>query len=148
MPHSFRFFTPLLAALLIGCAPKATFSVSVTNQTDRPITIGMVKEGKPDEPTWAPPEQLAIESPLDSLPPWGHVVPPGRTMDSPPVTGAFPQGSAAYLRVYAGEHSNAELLATSPSSPDRTDVLLFPGHNDVTVQSDDTGHLRATRARH
>jgi hypothetical protein len=138
---------PLFFALLVGCAPKASFSVSVRNQTDRPITVGMVKEGKTVEPAFAPPEQLAIESPLDSLPPWGHVVPAGRTMDSPAVTGEFPQGSAAYLRVYAGEHSNAELLATSPGSRERTDVLLFPGHNDITVQTDPTGQLRATRAR-
>ena len=148
MPYSFRAFAPLLAALLVGCAPKATFSVSVTNQTDRPITIGMVKEGGPPDPAFASPEQLAIGSPFDPVAPWGHVVPPGRTMDSPAVTGEFAQGSAAYLRVYDGEHTNPELLATGPDSPGRADVMLFPGHNDVTVQTDPTGRLRATRARH
>ena len=148
MSYPVRSFALLLGALLVGCAPKASFSVSVSNQTDRPITVGMVKEGEPEEAAFATPEQMALASPIVADHPWGHVVPPGRTMDSPPVTGEFAQGSAAYLRVYAGEHTNPELLATGPDSPGRADVLLFPGHNDVTVQIDDTGRLRATRARH
>jgi hypothetical protein len=148
MTYPVRSFALLLGALLVGCAPKASFSVSVTNQTDRPITVGMVKEGEPEEAAFATPEQMALASPIVADHPWGHVVPPGRTMDSPAVTGDFPQGSAAYLRVYGGEHSNAELLATGRDSPDRTDVLLFPGHNEVTVRTDDTGRLRATRTRH
>ncbi len=136
----------VLAAMLVGCAPKATFQLAVTNETDRPVTVGVVKEGPPYEAELGAPEEWAIATPLAELPPWGHVVPPGRTIDSPPVTGTFPTGSLAYLRVYGGERTNAELLATSTGSPDRADVLLFPGRNEITVRTGDDGRLRAERA--
>jgi hypothetical protein len=61
------------------------------------------------------------------------------------VTGAFPQGALAYLRVYAGERSNAELLAVGPDSPDRAEVLLYPGHSAIVVRRDETGRYRAER---
>jgi hypothetical protein len=138
-------FIMLAAAALVGCAPKATFDLAITNKTDRPVTVGLVKDGPPYERDLAGPEKWAIESPLESLPPWGHVIPPGRTMDSSPITGAFPQGSLAYLRVYAGERSNAELLAIGENSPDRAEVLLFPGHSQIVVRRDETGRVRAER---
>ena len=140
--------TLIMAAAFVGggCAPKATFDVTIMNKTDRPVTVGLVKDGPPYEREWAGPEKLAIESPLESLPPWGHVIPPGRMMDSSPVTGAFPQGALAYLRVYAGERSNAELLAVGPDSPDRAELLLYPGHSEIIVRRDETGRYRAERA--
>ena len=136
-----------LLFLMIGCAPKASFELTILNKTDRPITVGLVKEGEPYERELAPPERLAIESGLESMPPWGHVIPPGRTLDSPPITGTFPRGSAAYLRVYRGEFSNAQLLAISNPSPDRTEVLLFPGLNQVIVRDDPNKGLIARRVR-
>src|SRR5260221_563056 len=72
----------------------------------------------------APREGLAIEWGVDAVRLWGHVIPPGRTLDSPPITGVFPRGSAAYLRVYRGQHENAELMAISSPSLDRLEVLL------------------------
>jgi hypothetical protein len=139
-------FTALLL-FSIGCAPKATFQLSITNQTDRPITIGIVKDGTPYERDLASPEQWAIESGLDSMPPWGHVIPSGRTLDSPPITGAFPRGSAAYLRVYRGQHENAELMAISYPSPDRLEVLLFPGYTQFVIRYDPGKGLVAQRIR-
>ena len=139
----------LIAAVVVmagGCAPKATFDLTVMNQTDRPVTVGLVKDGPPDEWEWAGPEKQAIESQGAPPPAWGHVIPPGRTMDSPPVTGAFPQGALAYLRVYMGERSNAELLAIGADSPDRAEVLLYPGHSDIVVRRDETGRVHAERA--
>ena len=137
----------MLAAIgLVGCAPKATFDLSIANRTDRPVTVGIVKDGPPYERDLAGPEKWALESPLESLPPWGHVIPPGRTMDSSPITGTFPRGALAYLRVYAGERSNAELLAIGEDSPDRAEVLLFPGRGEIVVRTDETGRLRAERA--
>src|SRR3954468_17493217 len=138
----------LVAAVVFvggGCAPKATFDLTIMNQTDRPVTVGLVKDGPPYEREWAGPEKLALESPLDSLPPWGHVIPPGRVMDSSPMTGVFPQGALAYLRVYAGEGSNAELLAIGADSPDRAEVMLYPGHGEIIVRRDETGRFRAER---
>lgn len=136
----------VLSALFVGCAPKATFDVSIANRTDRPVTVGLVKEGPPFERDWAGPEQLAIQSPLDSLPPWGHVIPPGKTMDSGAITGAFPAGTTAYLRVYRGQYNNATLLAISSPNPDRTDVLLFPGRNLIVIGQDAQG-VHAQRLR-
>ena len=136
----------MAAVALVGCAPKATFDLTIMNQTAGPVTVGLVKDGPPPEPAWAAPEDQALETRLEAMSPWGHVIPPGRTMDSPPISGTFPQGTVAYLRVYAGKHSNAQLLAISRSSPDRTEALLFPGHSNIVVRTDEAGHLRAERA--
>ena len=130
---------------LVGCAPKATYDLSITNRTERAVTVGLVKDGPPPEAEWAAPEELALETRLEALPPWGHVIPPGKTIDSSPISGTFPRGTAPYLRVYAGEHSIAELLSISSSSPDRAELLLMPGHSDVVVRIDETGHVRAER---
>lgn len=130
---------------LVGCAPKATYDLSITNQTDRAVTVGLVKEGPPPEADWTTPEEQALETRLEALRPWGHVIPPGKTIDSSPISGTFPRGTAPYLRVYAGEHSIAELLSISSSSPDRTEMLLMPGHGDIIVRIDETGHVRAER---
>lgn len=137
----------LLVVGTVGCAPKATFELTLVNKTDRPVTVGLVKSGPPEEPAWASPEEQAVQASVDGMPPWGHVVPAGRTLDSPPVTGAFPQGTLAYVRVYRGERRNAELLAISSPSPDRAEVLLFPGRNVVIVTTDASGALRAGRLR-
>jgi hypothetical protein len=139
--------TGLFVLLTQGCAPKATFELAITNQSDRPITVGVVKDGPPYERDLAGPDQWAIESPLDSLPAWGHVVPPGRTMDSGKITGAFPQGTTPYLRVYRGHYSNAQLIAISSPSPDRLEILLFPGYNELVIQNDPDKGLNFKRLR-
>jgi hypothetical protein len=136
----------LLIVAAVGCAPKATFELTVLNKTNGPVTVGLVKTGPPYEAEWASPEDQALESSVDGMPPWGHVVPPGRALDSPAVTGAFPEGTLAYLRIYRGERRNAELMAISSPSPDRVEVLLFPGRNVVIVTTDASG-LHAGRVR-
>src|SRR5690348_11650353 len=119
------FFGPLLIALLaIGCAPRLTFDISVKNETRDPITLGIVKTAPPYDRDFAAPENFAIDYPNTPAPPWGHVVPPGRNIGSPPVAGSFPDDARAYLRVYRGEHSDAQLMAISDPSPDRTEVLI------------------------
>jgi hypothetical protein len=145
LPRLLCLLAPLLP-VAFGCAPKATFEVTVVNKTDQPLTVGLVKDGPPYEREWAGPEQLAIESPPETLAPWGVLVPPGRTIDSPPTTGSFPEGTLAYLRVYRGEHTNAGLLAVSSPSPDRAEVLIYPGRNEVVVTYDAEG-LHAQRIR-
>ena len=140
-------FAALLLFISINCAPKATFELSILNKTDRPVTVGMIKEGEPYDRSLASPEQLAIETSLDALAPWGHVIPPGQTLDSPPVTGSFPRGSAAVLRVYRGQFTNAQLLAISNPSPDRGEVLLFPGLNQIVIQNDPDKGLLVQRVR-
>ena len=124
-----------LALLITGCggAGRHTFEVTVTNTLDVPITAGPIKDGPPYEPNWGTVEQWAMARPLDALPPWGIVIPPGRTADSGKLHGTFEQGTGGYLRVYRGEHSNAELMAISEGSPNRLTVLLFPGPNHFEV---------------
>jgi hypothetical protein len=133
--------------LTIGCAPKVTFELQVANKSNSPLTVGVVKEGGPYERDLAGPDKWAIESPLDSLPQWGHVIPVGRILNSPQITGTFPQGSTAYLRVYRGQPNHAQLIAVSNPSPDRVDVLLFPGVNQLVIRDDPQKGLVAVRLK-
>lgn len=127
---------PIIFVLLLltgGCTPRRSYQVTVTNQTNWPLTVGLVKEGPPYERHLASAGQWAIESPIDTLPPWGIRIPPGKTADTS-AQGAFPHGVELYLRVYRGEYSNAELMAMSAMGPDRLDITLFPGINEVIVR--------------
>ena len=140
-------FAALLLFCSINCAPQVSFQLSILNQTTHPLTVGVIKEGDPYEPALASPEQLAINTSLEALPPWGHVIPPGKTIDSPPITGAFAHGAAAVLRVYRGQFSNAQLLAISNPSPDRAELLLFPGLTQIIVHEDPQKGLILERVR-
>jgi hypothetical protein len=136
----------LILTLLAGCQPKATFDVTVTNASRSPLTVGLVKDGPPAEEAFADISRLAIESDLAHIPPWGFVVPPGRTAGTGSVTGAFPQGTLAYLRVYRGKLTNAEMIATSAPHPGRLDILLYPGQTEIRIRDDDaSGKLAADR---
>lgn len=141
------FAAAFLLFFSVNCAPQVSFQLSILNKTGRPVTVGVIKEGEPYEPNLASPEQLAIETRLEALPPWGHVIPPGKTLDSPPITGAFAHGAAAVLRIYLGEFSNAQLLAISNPSPDRAEVLLFPGLNQIIIKEDRDNGLIVQRVR-
>jgi hypothetical protein len=66
-------------------------------------------------------------------------------MDSGKVTGEFPSGTTAYLRVYRGVHSNAELIGMGTPAMGRLDVLLFPGPNNIVIQDDPKKGLVAQR---
>ena len=123
----------LLAFMAAGCAQKREYQVTVHNRLDVPITVGLIKEGPPLERDWASVEQMAIAAHGDEVPPWGMVIPAGRRAESPMVPGSFERGARAMLRVYRGEHSNAELMAISDGSPDRATLTLFPGNNELLV---------------
>ena len=41
-----------LAWLVVGCAAKHRFDLSVQNATGEPITVWLTKEGTPDEAHW------------------------------------------------------------------------------------------------
>jgi hypothetical protein len=142
-------FTGLLTALglllsAMGCTTQS-FELTVINHTDRPLTVGVVKDGPPYEKELAGPELWAVNTPLQFLPPWGQVLPPGRTMDSGKISGSFPSGTIAYLRVYRGERTNAELIAMSAPGLDRVDVLLFPGKNEVVIEEEGGKAMSARR---
>ena len=124
-----------MLALLAGCAQTRSYQVRVTNHTDEPITFGLVKEGGPIEPEWAPPELAAANDAQPSAAMWG-AIPPGKTAGTNhPITGKFDRGSRAVLRVYQGNLSGklAQILAINRDAPNRVDVQLHPGMNQVTI---------------
>jgi hypothetical protein len=136
-------FLPLLilAALLTGCGTtKTTFDVALKNATSRPLTVGFVKDGPPSGPEWASPESYALWPPSRQPTLWGSIIEPGRTANVR-VTGEFAQGEAAYLRVYAGEHTLSELLAISRGTGDRLDLALEPGRDNAFVVTTARGKL-------
>jgi hypothetical protein len=133
----------LLPLLSLACGPKErTYSVAVRNGTERPITIGLAKEGGgPYEPVWAAPEEMAMEPASRQPDPrvmgrsWGVTVPPGKRGEAGPVKGTFGSGARAMLRVYSGDLTMPEVLAVSRGSPNRVDVELHEGANAYTIQN-------------
>jgi len=133
-----------LSIFLSACNSK-TYQVTVINQTTSPITVGVVKNHGPYEEGLTPIEQIAIESSLESVGPWGFVIPPGKTADTKPVSGKFPSGTHAYLRIYRGTATNAELISVSASNPHRLDILLFPGTRNEIIVKEGAKKLDFTR---
>jgi hypothetical protein len=145
MLHRPAVFLPLaiLPLLSLACGPKErTYSVVVRNATERPITIGLAKEGGgPYEAIWAAPEDIAMEPASRQPDPramgrsWGVTVPPGKRGEAGPVKGTFDSGAKATLRVYSGDLTGPEILAVSRGSPNRVDVELHEGANAYTIQN-------------
>jgi hypothetical protein len=126
---------------LVGCASPETFSVSVQNATDEPLTVGFVKGGGAPAPGWESPEDYAMLPPSRQPNTWGRVIEPGMT-GSAHISGTFEHGSAPYLRIYAGAHTANDLLAISRGN-NRLDLMLDPGlPNHFLVQIHD-GRLAA-----
>ena len=69
------------AMLLAGCssAKEYTFDVSVKNESGRPITLWLTKDGPPMEEGWRSPEQVAMQSPGHEERISGVLVPDGKT---------------------------------------------------------------------
>jgi hypothetical protein len=131
-----------------GCASqKRSYEIAVKNNTLSPITIGQVKDGTYDD-MWASPEDLAIFHARAGDQLWGVPVAPGKTAKAGPVDGDFTASDNAWLRVYRGEPTFSELLATSRGNPNRLDVRLNPGKNYIVI-TEKNGKLDAepTRAR-
>ena len=128
-----RFCALLLVSLTLGgCATSADFEISVRNETSEPFTIGTVKYGPPLEPQWASPEDVAIRFPNRPDSPWGAVVRPGQN-GTIRISGKFSRGSTAFLRVYLGEATLSQLLATGRWNSERVDVPLYRGENRLVV---------------
>jgi hypothetical protein len=123
-----------------GCSTeKRTYELSVKNEASKPITIGTIKDG-PSDDTWVSPEELAISHAREGDQLWGRVVKPGQTATTGAISGTFERTDSAWLRVYRGEPSFSEMLAIGRRHPDRLDIRLRPGKNDMVI-SDETGRL-------
>ncbi|MDB5300622.1 MAG: hypothetical protein JWO87_2285 [Phycisphaerales bacterium] len=120
---------PLFLLLLVaGCASTSTYSVSLKNQTPRPITAVMTKDGPPFEKGWASPEDVAADRILPDEVSGLQVIPEGKTGTNNGLSGQFDKGTHAVLRVYDGKPLPSEMLRTKPGRS-RVDIVLKPGEN-------------------
>ena len=137
----------LLLVSAVGCAENHTFRVAVRNETERPVTAGLAKDGGRYEPQWAAPEDVVVRTRSENERGWDSVVvPPGETRSAGPVTGDFAGDARAVLRVYAGDLELSEVLSVSRGSPDRLDVPLEPGRNAIVVR-EEKGRLAYERVK-
>jgi hypothetical protein len=139
-----KFFSALISfisvMLLVGCSTeKRSYEITVHNQASKPITVGQVKDGESDE-MWVTPEELAIRHAREGDQMWGRVVKPGQTASAGPISGTFERTESAWLRVYRGVPGFSEMLAISRKNPDRLDIRLRPGKNEMVI-TDETGRL-------
>jgi hypothetical protein len=119
--------------VLLGCVPTHTYEVVVKNRSATPVTVWLTKNGPPVENRWKSPEDYAIERPGGNERVSGVIIAPGQEGATGKVSGRFPPQTDAVLRVYVGEHGVTDLLAISRGSPNRIDVTLNPGMNDLVV---------------
>ena len=145
MKHAFLLLGLLLASfLLVGCSStkEYTFDISVKNDTGRPITVWLTKDGPPREEGWRSPEDLAYTSPAHEERIGGKLVHPGKTAYIDSIKGKFEEGTYAWLRVYDGRYDVfSDLLAVSRGNPKRVDMALDPGKNHLVVKDDKTGKI-------
>jgi hypothetical protein len=135
------------AALAGGCNPsQKSFQVSVRNDTQTPVTLWLTKDGPPAEVGWLSPEQLASDPEHASYD--LAFVPPGRTGSTPKMTGNFPSGTHAVLRVYKGEKELFYILQDAKAGTEqRTDYVLKPGANRLAVEEQPGGKLVVQKAK-
>lgn len=125
----------VLSAVALGCnSTKKSFEVEVTNQTNTPVTLWLMKDGPPSEEGWRSPEELAL---LPEGSPRNYdlaFVKPGRTGYTPRLSGEFPGGTHAVLRVYEGEKELFHILQeTRAGTVKRIDHRLRPGKNRLNL---------------
>ena len=89
------------------------------------------------------PEEVAIAWPSEKDPAQRVVIPAGKTGSTGSMVAKF-KNTDAVLRVYIGERSFDELLAMSRGNPNRIDLRLAPGRNDLTIM-DRGGRIVAER---
>ena len=128
----------LVGMTLVGCNTKSyTYSVAVKNDTTEPLMIGFAKDGPPFEDNWATPEQIARIETRNDVHRWGVPTQPGRTAEVKKLTATLERSTTAYVRVYATTPTLPGMLAISQGSPNRLDIPLLPGANDISVKRQD-----------
>lgn len=136
-----RSLLPLtLLALVVGCSSNLQtrqYQVMVVNDSSKPVTVWLTKNGEMYEEKWKSPEDFAVESPKAKDPVTGVVVPAHEKRGTDIIPGRFRPETDAILRVYQGQLTFNEILAAGKNSSARKDVVLKPGRNDITIT--DTG---------
>jgi hypothetical protein len=119
----------------IGCSDVQTrqYQVLVQNDSSKPVTVWLTKNGEMYEDTWKAPEDYAIESPKTKDPITGVVVPAHEKRGTEVITGKFRPETDAILRVYPGQLTFNEVLAANKQNGGRQDLVLQPGHNDIII---------------
>jgi hypothetical protein len=127
--------TSLLLLLLAGCHSyeTRTYDLTIRNDSAGPITIWLTKNGPPYEKGWLSPEDIAIESPKERDVIGGVIVPQGKTAYTGARTGRFQSDTSAILRIYGGQLTFNDLLASSRDMANRIDLRLHPGKSDYVV---------------
>ena len=120
----------MLTFVALGCSNQKSYQVEVRNQMLKPVTLWLTKDGPPREEGWFAPEELG-EMPETARPGYDlAIVPPGKTGYTGKVTGEFPKGTNAVLRVYEGEKELFHLLEDAKlGQTNRADQVLKPGMN-------------------
>jgi hypothetical protein len=133
--------------LLPACTQyqKRSFEIYVKNETPRPISVGLVKNGPPTEEGWIAPHEVAVMAPQLSDRKWGLVLNPGQSKTLGPYTGQFQAGVQAILRIYVGTPTIDEMIAFSRSDPERLDIYLWPGKSGYVIRNA-AGKLEYERA--
>jgi hypothetical protein len=122
---------------IVGCSPDSqSYSVSVHNQTDTPVTLILTKDRPQSEEMWASPEDLiagrAVEVPGDRT---GWVELPANKTANLTTRGDFPPGVHAMLRVYRGNRLKLKEMEIMNPGPDRADIMLSPeGDNNLIIR--------------
>lgn len=126
----------LVALVAGGCGSSKSYQVEVQNQTAQPVTLWLTKDGPPAEEGWHSPEELAA-MPADARPGYDlAVVPPGKTGETGKVSGKFPSGTNAVLRVYQGGQELYHIIQSQQPGArriERADQPLKPGKNKLAV---------------
>src|SRR4051812_12870701 len=113
---------------------KRSFEIAIRNDTVRPISVGLVKNGPPQEEGWIAPHEVMMMAPQLSERKWGAVLKPGETKVLGPYWGRFEPGTQAILRIYAGTPTIEEMVSYSREDPERLDIYLFPGKSGLVIE--------------
>lgn len=135
-------------ATITGCGTRSeSYSVSVKNDTTKPLTIGFTKEGEPFQDEWMSPEDIAQDRAVNpELYSWGNLLMPGKTATTnKDMVAKLGPDKVAFLRVYRGHINLLTILSISRGSGSRIDLPLLPGKNNVVIVDRD-GALAAIKA--
>lgn len=131
-----KWFFILMLMLVPACAryQKQSFEVAVRNETAKPISVGLVKNGPPLEEGWLAPHDVAIMMPQLTDRRWGLVIKPGERKVFGPYSGKFQPGVHAIFRVYGGNPTIEEAVAFAKDDPERVDIYLWPGKSGYVIR--------------